>query len=468
MKRGSEFRIIKKLGEGSFADVFMAQSNKTGEMFAIKRLKKKCKTVENVNHLSEINSLQILQGHPNIIELRNLFYDSKSGYVSMFFELMDLNVYELITEHKKPFDERTSLILVYQILQAISYIHSKNMFHRDIKPENCMVNRKTMTLKLCDFGSTRNYSDSQPYTEYVATRWYRAPECILTSGSYGPKVDEWAVGCMLYELLTTRPLFPGKNEIDQISKIHNIIGTPSRDTLATFKKNPNTQIRFSFPQRESQDLHRFLPYTSDETIDLITALLTYNEEDRISAEEALLLPAFEEIRDYEEQWINETDQDIPFPLYFLHKGNVLIEPTIEPYKTNKVYQMIKDQNQYPQHQKIYQSPGAIVTHHKFPEHTSTLLQKQAQTIKPNANYQQQFNSQMANTQINPKYQFGLIESRIKAAQRISEYKSKQMKMFQKVQPVNKNVLHFGPTKINTFYQKPKADLIHPRLPKIVI
>ena len=75
---------------------------------------------------------------------------------------------------------------------------------------------------------------------------------------------------------------------------------------------------------------------------------------------------------------------------------------------------------------------------------------------------------MANTQINPKYQFGLIESRIKAAQRISEYKSKQMKMFQKVPPVNKNVLHFGPTKINTFYQKPKADFIHPRLPKIVI
>ena len=139
MSKGSEIRIIKKLGEGSFSEVFMAKSSSTGETFAIKRLKKRYRSIDEVQHLPEIYALQVLQGHPNIIDLLNLSYDSNNGYVSMFFELMDYNVYELITEHKKPFDEQTTLILIYQLLKAISFIHSKNLFHRDIKPENIFI-----------------------------------------------------------------------------------------------------------------------------------------------------------------------------------------------------------------------------------------------------------------------------------------------------------------------------------------
>jgi renal tumor antigen len=201
------------------------------------------------------------------------------------------------------------------LAEALNHLH-KVAIHRDIKPENCMVNKNTMVLKLCDFGSTRTASSTAPYTEYVSTRWYRAPECILTSGSYGPEVDEWAVGCMLYELMTSRPLFPGKHEIDQIGKIHNVLGSPAREVLAQFKRNPNTQISFAFPQRSAQDLHKILPKAMDKTIQLLAALLTYNPQQRVTAADALSMEAFSEIRAAEASW-ESSDQSLPFPAFYL-------------------------------------------------------------------------------------------------------------------------------------------------------
>ncbi|OHS97429.1 putative serine/threonine-protein kinase [Tritrichomonas foetus] len=333
---GPDFRIISKLGEGSFAEVFKVRTNRTGQFYAVKRLKKRYRSIEEVNRLPEVLFLRQLQGNPNVIKLIDLIYDQKNGYVAIVFELMDCNLYELLSEHKKPYDEDISLLLIYQLLRAVSYMHSKNMFHRDIKPENCMVDKETLCLKLCDFGSTRGVASAAPYTEYVSTRWYRAPECILTSGSYGPEVDEWAAGCMLFELLTTRPLFPGKHEIDQIAKIHNLLGTPARDVLAQFRRNPNTQISFQFPQRPAQDLHRLLPKVSQDTIDLLQRLLTYNPQDRITASDALAHPAFEVIQHYYDNWATTTDQSMPFSSYYLHVArgkNVAPRPSIAPPPT---------------------------------------------------------------------------------------------------------------------------------------
>ncbi|OHT12733.1 CMGC family protein kinase [Tritrichomonas foetus] len=188
-------------------------------------------------------------------------------------------------------------------------MHEKNLFHRDIKPENCMIDSETFDLKLVDFGSTRETQSKEPYTEYVSTRWYRAPECILTSGSYDKSVDEWAVGCILYELLTARPLFPGKHEIDQINKIHNIVGTPDRELLSFFRNNPNPQITFTFPRREAQDFKTLIPTISTDTADLLKKLLIYDPNNRLSAKEALLHPAFELIHYLHDQWISSGASD---------------------------------------------------------------------------------------------------------------------------------------------------------------
>jgi serine/threonine protein kinase len=315
MSIGPDFRVVAKLGEGSFAEVFKVQSGRTGQFYAVKRLKKRYHSLDEVNRLPEVLALKAVRGHPNVIDLVDLIYDQAHGFVAMVFDLMECNLYEFTTAHKKC-DEATALLLVYQLLKAISFLHSRGLFHRDVKPENCMVNKDTLVLKLVDFGSTRGQSDTtSPYTEYVSTRWYRAPECILTSGSYGPEVDEWAVGCMLYELLTAKPLFPGKHEIDQISKIHNLLGTPSKDLLQRFKQNPNHQISFTFPQRLGQDLHKFLPRISNGTVNLLVGLLTYNPQQRLSAAAALNLECFAPFREAEGLW-ERTDKTVPFPVFF--------------------------------------------------------------------------------------------------------------------------------------------------------
>lgn len=319
-------QIVGKLGEGSFADVYKVRSPE-GTCYAIKRLKKHYRSLNEVHKLEEINALRVLQDHPNIVKLHDLIYDAVNGYVAMVFELLDMNLYEFSKGFTKPMDETKALLLIYQLLSALQYMHSKNLFHRDVKPENCMINKDTFELKLVDFGSTRCYQSRAPYTEYVSTRWYRAPECILTAGSYGPEVDEWAVGCMLYELLTNKPLFPGKNEIDQINRIHNIVGSPDRDILSTFRQNPNTQIKFAFPKRESKDMRNYLPRASSDAIDLLEKLLKYNPSDRISAEDALQHPAFDRIREQEQKW---KEQGCPnsFAGFFLNKKPSAYQPPV--------------------------------------------------------------------------------------------------------------------------------------------
>lgn len=197
------------------------------------------------------------------------------------------------------------------MLEGLSFIHSKSLFHRDIKPENCMLQKDTLCLKLVDFGSTRDFFSEKPYTEYVSTRWYRAPECLLTGGFYGPEVDIWAVGCMLYELVTGTPLFPGSQEIDQIKKIHKIIGTPSEDLIKQFRKNPNENISYVFKPCKPVSFSTLLPNSSPAFLSLLAKLLVYNPENRISAKEALLHPVFDFIREAKSYYVAENTK-IPF------------------------------------------------------------------------------------------------------------------------------------------------------------
>lgn len=178
-----------------------------------------------------------------------------------------------------------------------------------------MVDGETFELKLCDFGSTRVESGEGPFTEYVSTRWYRAPECILTSGSYGKSVDVWAVGCIMFELLSGHPLFPGKNEIDQIARIHNVCGSPSDGILHQFLENPNTQIPFQFPPRIPKPVSQFIPSASPDVCNLITCLIEYNPKDRITAQDALNHNVFKSFRDAEEKW-KAANSPGPFPLFY--------------------------------------------------------------------------------------------------------------------------------------------------------
>jgi len=149
------------------------------------------------------------------VKLLEIIYDEPTERLSLVFELLENNAYELIKNRKKSLEPIYVKRIIYSILKALSHIHRLGVFHRDVKPENIMLDNQQ--IKLVDFGSCRGIHSIPPLTEYISTRWYRAPECLMTEGYYTEKMDNWSVGCVLFELLTFFPLFPGDNEIGQIN-----------------------------------------------------------------------------------------------------------------------------------------------------------------------------------------------------------------------------------------------------------
>lgn len=167
--------------------------------------------------------------HSHIIQLIEVLYDEPTGRLALVFEIMEMNLYEAIKGRQNYLPETKVKNYMYQLLKAIEHMHRNGIFHRDIKPENILLTAET--VKLADLGSCRGLYNKPPLTEYISTRWYRAPECLMTDGHYGYKMDIWGVGCVFFEILSLYPLFPGENELDQIHKIHNILGTPPQELI---------------------------------------------------------------------------------------------------------------------------------------------------------------------------------------------------------------------------------------------
>ena len=209
-------------------------------------MKQRYETVEQVCSLREIQAMKRLNPHINIIELHEIVFDRRSGTVALVCELMEMNLYELIRGRRKLLSELQVKNYMYQLVKGLNHMHQIGIFHRDVKPENVLL--KDEQIKLADFGSVRSVYSKPPYTEYISTRWYRAPECLLTDGHYSFKMDMWSVGCCFHELLCLHPLFPGQNEIDQVAKIHDVLGTPSKFILDKFKHR-NQAIDFNFPAK---------------------------------------------------------------------------------------------------------------------------------------------------------------------------------------------------------------------------
>jgi renal tumor antigen len=273
-----------------------AQSIKTGKYVAIKCMKNHFTSIDQVNNLREIQALRRLSPHPHVVKLIEILYDEPTGRLALVFELMDLNLYEWIKGRRHYLPENKVKFYMYQLVKSMEHTHRNGIFHRDIKPENVLL--VDDSLKLADFGSCRGIYSKQPYTEYISTRWYRAPECLLTDGWYNYKMDIWGVGCVFFEVLALSPLFPGKNELDQIHKIHNILGTPSAEILKAFKDKAS-HMDFNFPPKEGTGIDKLIPHVSQEARALIGQMLLYNADDRISSRQALKDPYFRDLRDAE-------------------------------------------------------------------------------------------------------------------------------------------------------------------------
>ncbi|XP_050652709.1 MAPK/MAK/MRK overlapping kinase isoform X9 [Macaca thibetana thibetana] len=261
------YKAIGKIGEGTFSEVMKMQSLRDGNYYACKQMKQRFES------------------------------DRKSGSLALICELMDMNIYELIRGRRYPLSEKKIMHYMYQLCKSLDHIHRNGIFHRDVKPENILI--KQDVLKLGDFGSCRSVYSKQPYTEYISTRWYRAPECLLTDGFYTYKMDLWSAGCVFYEIASLQPLFPGVNELDQISKIHDVIGTPAQKTLTKFKQS--RAMNFDFPFKRGSGIPLLTTNLSPQCLSLLHAMVAYDPDERIAAHQALQHPYFQEQRKTEKR-----------------------------------------------------------------------------------------------------------------------------------------------------------------------
>ncbi|XP_058605984.1 MAPK/MAK/MRK overlapping kinase-like isoform X2 [Onychostoma macrolepis] len=310
----NNYRVIRKIGEGTFSDVMKVQSLKDGKYYASKTMKQTIKSVDQAHSLREVQAMKRLSPHPNILQLHELIYDKDSGTLSLICELMEMNIYEFIKgtvrllfniSHSEvnvpcvpppgrqcPLAESKVKHYMFQLCHSLDHMHSHGIFHRDVKPENILI--KNDVLKLADFGSCRSIFSRPPHTEYISTRWYRAPECLLTDGHYSQKMDVWSAGCVFFEILSLSPLFPGRNELDQVNKIHEVLGTPDTTLLQKFKQS--RAMRFDFPPRKGCGISQLIPHCSAATLSLLHQMLTYDPEERMSARAALQHPCFRDLR----------------------------------------------------------------------------------------------------------------------------------------------------------------------------
>uniref|UniRef100_A0ACD6A7P1 Uncharacterized protein n=1 Tax=Avena sativa TaxID=4498 RepID=A0ACD6A7P1_AVESA len=280
------YKVIREIGDGTCGNVFRAFNIETNEIVAVKKMKRKFYHWEECISLREVKALQKLN-HPNIVELKEVTMENHQLF--FIFEHMDCNLYDLIRDRCVPFSEEEIRKLMLQILQGLVYMHNNGYFHRDLKPENLLVTNGV--VKIADFGLAREVCSSPPYTDYVSTRWYRAPEVLLQASAYTPSIDMWAVGAILAELFTLSPLFPGETETDQLYKICTVLGTPDHSVWPEGMNLPRSSS-FQFFQIPPRNLWEIIPNASLEAIDLIKQLCSWDPQRRPTAEQALHHPFF--------------------------------------------------------------------------------------------------------------------------------------------------------------------------------
>ncbi|TFK77106.1 Pkinase-domain-containing protein [Pluteus cervinus] len=339
------FTILKTLGDGSFGTVWLCDwhgslppntppaAMQSGtcrpewvgkRLVALKRMKKLWEGGwDECQKLKELESLRAIPVHPNIVPLYDFFLTPMEKELYFAFEPMEGNLYHLIKSRRgRPLVGGLVSSIFRQIVNGLHHIHASGYFHRDMKPENILVTttghfdytsvsplagpntpkeRDVVTIiKLADFGLARETKSKPPYTEYVSTRWYRAPEVLLLSRDYSNPVDMWALGTIMAELVNLRPLFPGQDQMEQLLKICDVLGDPSDE----YGVDPSTgvigggpwprgikmgkSVGFVFPKVQPKDINLFFdPNVPRSLIQCIRDLLRYNPDARLTSRQCL-------------------------------------------------------------------------------------------------------------------------------------------------------------------------------------
>lgn len=292
---------IMPIGKGAYGIVCSALNSETNEHVAIKKIANAFDNkVDAKRTLREIKLLRHMD-HENVVAIRDIIPPPQResfNDVYIAYELMDTDLHQIIRSTQALSEEHCQYFL-YQILRGLKYIHSANVLHRDLKPSNLLLNANC-DLKICDFGLARVTSESDFMTEYVVTRWYRAPELLLNSSDYTTAIDVWSVGCIFMELMDRKPLFPGRDHVHQLRLLMELIGTPSEADLGFLNENAKRCIR-QLPPYNRQSLTEKFPHVHPAAIDLVEKMLTFDPRKRITVEEALAHPYLTSLHDVSDE-----------------------------------------------------------------------------------------------------------------------------------------------------------------------
>ena len=322
---------IKPIGKGAYGIVCSAKDEKLNTKVAIKKITNAFENVVDAKRtLREIKLLRHLR-HENIVPITDCMLPSKEEEYSfndvyVMYELMDTDLHQIIRSDQPLTDDHCQYF-IYQLLRGLKYIHSADVLHRDLKPSNLLLNANC-DLKICDFGLARtNTQDTNRdfMTEYVVTRWYRAPELLLSCAEYSVAIDVWSCGCILAELLGRKPLFPGKDYVHQLNLITKVIGTPDEQDLYFVTSDKARRYLRQLPYSKPMDFKRLYPEANPLACDLIEKMLIFNPEKRINVEECLKHPYLASLHDTNDEPV----ANAPFTFAFeQHNGGEMTEETV--------------------------------------------------------------------------------------------------------------------------------------------
>ena len=292
-KRLAEFRKVRKIGEGTYGEVYEAIDNTNNN----RRVAMKKMRIENkdegipITALREMCILKHLHNE-NVVELYEIIQDVDK--IVLIFEYADMDLKMYIDKVKGIKDVKIIQSFTYQILNGLYYCNINRIIHRDLKPQNLLIT-SDLKLKLCDFGLSRMFSlPMGKMTHEIITLWYRPPEVLLGIENYTTKVDSWSIGCIIAEMITGKPLFPGDCEIGQLFKIFEIMGTPNEETWPGVTKLPEYKVKF--PQWKPKASKDLFGNVDKDGIDLMEKFLQMDPDKRITIREALNHPFIERIK----------------------------------------------------------------------------------------------------------------------------------------------------------------------------
>ena len=295
MKTQNKYTKTSKLGEGTYGVVYKAKDQKGQEIYALKKIRLQAEeegipstAIREISLLKELN-------HINIVKLYDVMHTPKK--LTLVFEYCEQELKKVIdASNGKGLDKKLVKSYLYQLLKGIEFIHKHKVLHRDLKPQNLLMNNGI--LKIADFGLARGYGiPVKNYTHEVVTLWYRPPDVLLGSKTYGTTVDIWSIGCIFAEMVTGKPLFMGKSESDQLKKIFKIRGTPSDNYASSLKELSEWGVGENvFEPWPEDDIKKYVPNLDPEGVDLLLKFLQIEPDKRISAEEALKHPFFDDIK----------------------------------------------------------------------------------------------------------------------------------------------------------------------------